>query len=359
MEKKTFLKLFLTYKKHGLLIFNRLSLFILMFFASLISAAQSNANDTINNHELTIYVIKSVGPIDWESPSALYHSYKDAYISHIFRKRMSLTGHLFVKLSSPLLEEPLYAGMCQTSRRERRRYVLNEKIGLGVLMVSMKAKLENSDDIIPKIDYFTRKNELASITYYINETAAKRLIEFYRNFTSRSENGITASDYYGGAFWPRFENEGSGCSAFGISMLDLVGIKEKETENWKKTVNIPMELIGGEVNNNQKIKSRKIKRTKQWDEGKGIENVDFIHFSIYDPSLIYQWINEQRNMPENLRAPGYLPSEDSTIPGLTADRRQVEINPEEPIFLQRTTENLFINQYYKKLEIERANLTEQ
>jgi hypothetical protein len=279
----------------------------------------------------------------------------NAYISHIFRKKMSLTGHLFVKISTPLLDEPLYAGMCQTSRRERRRNVLNEKLGLSVLMVSMKAKLEKNDDIIPKIDYFTRKKELASITYYINETAAQRIIDFYRNFTSRTENGFTPSDYYGGAFYPRFENEGSGCSALGISLLDVIGIKEKETENWKKTVNIPMELIGGEVNNNKKIKSREIKRTKQWDEGTGIENVDFIHFSIYDPTLIYHWINEQRKLPKNLREPGYSPSADSTIPGLTADRRHIEIDPKEPIFLQRTTKNLFIKQYCKQLGIEKPN----
>jgi hypothetical protein len=304
----------------------------------------------MDDHELTIYVVRSVGPINWESPSTLYKSYIRSYLDHLFRKEMTLTGHLFVKLSTPLLDEPLYAGMCTPSKKERRMLVLKEKIGLAVLGASMKAKLENRHDLMKKIDYYARKNEIAFITYHLNEQSARRIVDFYNGFTSASGKNNVPCNYYGGAFWPRYVSEGAGCTAFGIAMLEMTGLLSKESNCWKREVNIPMYLIGGNFNNGRRIGSRMIKKTNSWGDGLGVENVDFVPFSIYDPSLIYYWVLDQRKPDSESLNWGYLPAEEAVIPGLSADRRQVKINSGDSIFLHRPQPNLFIEEFYETLD---------
>lgn len=345
MKTNAVFLLFSRYKKS----FNRLCFLFLLILVPGISDCQVADSCKADDHELTIYVIRSVGPIDWSSPSTLYKSYIKAYVSHVFRKSMTLTGHLFIKLSTPLLEEPLYAGMTTPSRKERRILVFKEKIGLGVLGASMKSKLEHKNDLIKKIDYFSGKNEIAFITYHLNEQSARRIIDFYNGFTSKTSLNNIPSDYYGGAFWPRYENEGAGCSAFGISMLDAIGILDEESKSWIRNVNIPMNLVGGKFNEMQKVSGRKVRKTTYWHDGSGIKEVDFVPFSIYDPSLMYDWIIQQRAMSNKFRIPGYFLTEESVIPGLSADRRSVRISEKEPIFFQRKDSNLFIREYMEKL----------
>jgi hypothetical protein len=137
-----------------------------------------------------------------------------------------------------------------------------------------------------------------------------------------------------------------------MAMLDVAGLLGEESKLWIRTVNIPMILIGGKFNNNHRINGRMIKKTTSWDAGSGIKEVDFVPFSIYDPSLIYYWIIQQRKLSGESGILGYFPSEEDIIPGLSVDRRQVKINPEEPIFVRRPDSNLFIKDYYRKLEPE-------
>jgi len=340
-----------TFKKHSFLKFPKLVLVILISVIPLTSISQSENGSKEDDHELTIYVVRSVGPISWESPSSLYKSYIKAYTSHVLRKKMSLTGHLFIKLSTPLLEEPIYAGMCTPSRKERRICVLKEKIGLGVLGASMKAKLENKNDLIKKIDYYSGKNEIAFITYHLNEQAARRIIDFYKGFTSKSPINNIPADYYGGAFWPRYMNEGAGCSALGMAMLEVIGLAQEESKLWVRKVNIPMDLIGGRFNKTHQVGSRMIKKTTCWPNGSGIVDVDYVPINIYDPSLIFDWIIQQRLLPNHDRFSGYSLSDEAIIPGLSADRRYVKISPGEPIFISRKDSNLFIRKYYETMHV--------
>jgi hypothetical protein len=110
-----------------------------------------------------------------------------------------------------------------------------------------------------------------------------------------------------------------------------------------------MNLIGGKDNGMHKINGRMIKKTTCWHNGFGKEEVDFLPFSIYDPSLIYDWIIQQRALSKQSRVSGYSITDESVIPGLSADRRYVKISSEEPIFVHRTVSNLFIREFYKKL----------
>ena len=302
-----------------------------------------------SDHTLTIYVIRSVKPLDWESPASLFKSYMDGYRSTILRKEKTMLGHIFIRLSTPLLAEPLYAGITNLSRKEQRDYVIKEKIGLGVLGAGMKARMQYIEELLFKIEFYANKNELAFITYTINEDGASRIINFYQKFILKFNENQAGSDFYGGAYWPLYYNEGSGCSAFGVAMLELANIKGDEIKLWKKEINIPMNLIGGRFNHQLKIGVKKMKTAGSWHSGDGIEGIDYHHFEIYDPTLIYNWILAQVNQVPEARCPGYYPTDIPQVPGLISDRCSVAVNRFAPIFQNRPDTNLFIRYHYLKM----------
>ncbi len=325
-------------------------LFVAIFSLSLlaVNAQQVSRNETQPN-ELTIYVIPSATPLNWTSPATLYKSFFRGYVSKFLKKEKYLLGHLFVKLSTPLLDSPLYAGMASASKKEKRILYLKEKVGMAILGVAMSGKLDTREELERKISHYSGKNKLAFITYRISEESARRILDFYRIFSSGSERNFSPSGFYGGAFWPRYENEGAGCTAFGLSMLDVAGLLGKETDNWKVSVDIPMELIGGEFNNNMKIRSRMIKKHKQWSDGSGQEEVDYVPFWIYDPSFIFTWIKAQRNLPVEARQNGYYPADQDKLPGLFTDRSKEKPDPDDPVIKPRTGNFFFLRPYYHKL----------
>ena len=192
--------------------------------------------------------------------------------------------------------------------------------------------MESRKELKKKISLFARKHRLAFIKYRISEEAALRVKQYIEGFTKKRANGFSPSGNYGGAFWPRYESEGAGCSAFGISAMEIAGLKIDYPE-WKVSVNIPMDLVGGNFNNHKKIKARNIKKRYQWHDGSGVENVDYIPFTLYDPSMIYNWILQQRHLKGKL-----VPIEKNKIPGLYYDASKMTLSQFEPIFIKPSAE---------------------
>ena len=319
-----------------------------LFFIGLITTyAEIREESPYRFHELTIYVIPSTVDLDWSSPSTLFRTYRKSLISTIISGSPYSMGHLFVQLTSPLLEEPIWAGMGSVSRKEQRNWVLKEKAGLGVLGVGLMGKLEKKDELSPVKNYYIRKNNLAAISFRIGDNAAEKILRFIENFDNEDENGHLPSLHYGGAFWPLYEKEGAGCTAFGIAMLELAGISKEEMESWKHKVNIPMSLIGGELNPGNKVKVRDIKSANDWHSGHGEANIDFVQHTIYDPSLIYNWIMEKLSGSGNNSSLDYFAANSPSTPRLFADIRDIEIDVESPIFTPRYNENLFIYHFFQ------------
>lgn len=331
-------------------------LFLLLVFFNLNTVAQPHgAENKVNqDNELTIFVIRSVLPLDWESPSSLYKSYRKEMSTKLWRKQKSMLGHTFVLLRSPLLTDSIFAGMTYVSKKVQKKLFMKEKIGMGILGICMEGRMQPHEELLTKMNYYASKNEVAFIRYNISEKAAHRIIEFYNSFISSFDGKQAKCDFYGGAFWPRYDKEGSGCSAFGFSFLDVAQILEN-IPDWKKSVHIPMELIGGELNNNRKIKIRDIKKTSTWAQSDDASQVDYVPFEVYSPSAVYYWIKTQRELPDSLRKVGYMPVNDFEIPGIFADRSNVQINENEPVFLHRDEDNIFIRYFYKKTGISLSN----
>lgn len=323
------------------LTFRTIVLCLLVF--SFTPLAAKDSLSLSQEHELTLYVIPTLHPIDWSSPGSLYKTMLSTYLKTFFVDKNYLLGHLTVKISSPLLKEPLRIAMTSDDKWEKLHLILNEKVGLGVMCASWDGKIESEKHIEKMHSVYKKREKVAFIRYKVNETALRRMINFYQSYTSSTENDHQPSGYYGGAFWPLYHDEGSGCSAFGAAMLEVANLLTPETEDWVIRRKIPMDLVGGPFNNNKKVRTRTIRRADKWYEGEGVANVDYVDYYIYEPSVMFDWILDKRENNADL----YIAIEEDGVPGVVVDRTDVEVLEDAPIFTSRPVPNLFIDTFKK------------
>ena len=285
-------------------------------------------------------------PINWESPADLYNSTISCYLKTALVSNNYLLGHLAVQLNTPLLPKSILTAMKSTDQKERIDFMFIKKIGFSILGASFRGKLETEKELNQNFKAYSKRNKLAFITYRINEQAAKRIIQLIENFSQSRNNKPAASNFYGGAFWPRYQSEGAGCSAFGMALLDVANLLDANTQDWLIQVNIPMSIIGGEFNNDKKVKISTVKKTKSWHNGAGKINVDYIPYKVYEPSIMFDWILRQR-AAENTK---FKSVEKDGVPGLYIDCKDVFVSAEEPLFTERTESNVFINKFLEKIQ---------
>ncbi len=215
----------------------------------------------------------------------------------------------------------------------------------------LHGRMETRKELTRKIAHFSKKkNGIRFIKYRICEESARRIIEFLEKFTKNHDAKTKPCDFYGGAFWSRFENEGGGCTSFGMSAMEVAGLSHDYPE-WRVSVNIPINLIGGEYNNGHRVKRSAILRAHSWYNGNGQENIDFIPITVYDPSLIFDWIEKQRRVRQ-ITAEGDTINDEiyiNGIPGIYMDSRKITPS-EEPVFKQRIQPSIFIDTFRNKIQ---------
>lgn len=301
----------------------------------------------IDQNELTIYVIPSTVKYDWSSPRTLFKSYFKNFKRGLIKKDNYLLGHAFVELNNTKSKERILTGMRSASKKESKKLVLKQHYGLGILGADLPGKLETAADLDKKVTKFSRKGQLAFMTFFINDETAERLKLFFQSYKDGIDSNKAQGARYGGAFWPRFTGEGAGCSAYAVSFLDLAGLLKEEFDEWLVKINIPMDLIGGPYNSNQKVRLSDIKKHKSWACSEGSDTLAYEYFEIYDPTLMYEWIqgiwNEQ-GLCEDLSA---TPSQFNQAKGILIDSRDIPLPAEESIFMERETPSIFIDYFHQ------------
>lgn len=328
----------------NLYILKRFFLFVLLIFSL---SGLLNAQDLSkkSEHEFTVYVMPTMYPLDWSGPANLYKSMKSCYLKTITLPDNYLLGHVAVGLTSSLLEKELFIAQTSSSLQEKLDLIMKQKVGFGILGAPMQGRIETHDELARKLDVYAHRNKLAFIRFKINELAARRMLTFIKNYSSKINKTNSASDFYGGAFWPLYHKEGAGCSAFGMAMLDLVGILPPESKEWYVDVKIPMKIVGGEYNNGKKVRVKTIKRTEKWFRNDGVANVDYVRHLLYEPSIMFDWILERRAMSDSI----YKPFNDGNVPGLIVDMTHVVPDTAKPIFTERISPNIFVEKYMEKI----------
>ena len=316
----------------------------------LYSIASTAVDDTTELHEITLFLMPTMYPLDWTSPSSLYKSMLNIYLKTIGLKDNYLLGHLAVRLNTPMLKEPLFTAQSSLRWQERVDMVLKQRVGYGILGAALQGRIEPSEEIQHKLQVYRERNKLGFITFRVNRIAMKRMLTFFDGYQQKINDNYAPSDFYGGAFWPRYYKEGAGCSTFGFALLDVAGIIPEEAKDWKIDIKIPMNLIGGQFNKGKRIKNSTIKRTKSWYQGNGIKNVDYAEYFVWDPAIMFEWVIARHATGDS---DSYELVTLNEVPGLYKDVRKIQVNPQESIFMQRPDSNLFIKHYYERLKIQK------
>jgi hypothetical protein len=322
--------------------FISLLLFVLIFISVNVNAQISERE---HSHAVTLYIMPTMYPLDWSSPSALYKTMKECYLKTIGLPDNYLLGHLAVRLESSLLDKPILMAQTSGTVQEKTDLILKQKVGFGIMGAALTGRIETEKELNHKLNVYAKRQKLAFLKYRISEKAMYRILTFIDKYKQKINAKNAACDFYGGAFWPRYQNEGGGCTTFGFALLDLVNALTPETEKWRMELKIPTEIIGGEFNNGKKIKNTTIKRTKSWFEKAGTLNEDYVKYLVYEPSIMFDWILENRT--KNID--GYIASDEAGVPGVIIDKRSAEFDENEPLFISRPEPNKFIDVYYKKI----------
>ncbi len=295
---------------------------------------------------LTIYFIPSKAQYDWSSPGTLYHSYMKNYIRNILKKEKYLLGHTFLELQTGSASGTIMTGMRSTNREQQKNLVVKEKYGLSILGAGLEGRMQERDELQQQLEKYSRKkNKLSFMRLLVSEEAAARMTEFFETYRLRLDS-IGPGHCYGGAFWPRYYGEGSGCSALAVSFLDVAGLMAEEFIHWVVEINIPMELIGGPYNEGREVEFKAIKKYDAWSDPAARAHVDYEPFRIYDPTLMAEWVREVLGSRHTLEDMTASPVRINKARGVEIDVRRVPV-PEGPVLQPRTERSIFIDHYIK------------
>ena len=316
-------------------------LLLLIMLPCQMPANTHSDNDEL--HELTLYVIPTMHPLDWSSPASLYRTMLRNYIKTFFLADNYMLGHLAVRLNTPLLEKPQLVAMTSGDKYEKLELIINQKIGFGILGAVWKGRLETEKELNHMLQVYAKRNKLAFLKYRLNEAGMQRILHFIEQFSAKPNGVYSPSSFYGGTFWPLYHNEGSGCSNFGVAMLQLAGLIDEEVMSWEMKRKVPMEIIGGVFNKGKRVKFSSILKTDKWAE-QGEANIDWIEYLVFEPSLMFDWVvaNHAKNRDD------YRPVDENGIPGVYYDGRNAVVDAEKPIFTTRPKPNLFVERFLQK-----------
>lgn len=305
----------------------------------------SAIGDVENSHRLTVFLIPSRVKYDWSSPKTLYKSLKKNYIRNILKKESYLLGHAFIELSTPLAGDDILTGMRADSPDEQKKYLFNDYYGLSILGADLDGRLEKSDDLDRKIHRYSRKGRLAFLTVLLSEEAAGRMVDFFRGFKENIASNGEAGARYGGAYYPRYYGEGAGCSAFAVAFLDAGGLLVEEYDGWKVEIDIPTDLMGGPYNEGNQVTLKDVRKMKHWADPEQQSRQEYEPFEIYDPTLMYEWVQQLWENPQQATDMQIEPVKIDKAKGVVIDGRNMPVPVAEPIFIEREQPSVFVPPY--------------
>lgn len=325
---------------------NRSILPILVWF-TLTGFSQTTTSFPDQFHELTMYIMPEVRQIHWDNPSKLMSSAILCNIKASLQKEAYRIGHITVKINSPIFDSALYFSMASILHSEKKEQIFRKKIGLGVLGTNFAGSLEPSHIAKQNLTHYMQRNEVVYIKFRMNDESFQKILEFIAYFQSIDKAGFSPCHIYNGALYPLYAYEGAGCTAFGIALLEIAHLLPEEAlSEWTVDVNIPMELIGGEMNNNKKVKLTKIYKTRKWHTGIGIEGIDYAHLLMFSPWKIAEWIQHTYITDD----PVYQKDKEGKLIGLFVDRTKAQFIPDDQLLHTRQDTNFFVRYYLQTID---------
>ncbi len=236
---------------------------------------------------LKLYFIKSPFGLNWSSATALSRTILKNYLA--FKPRFM--GHVNIELKGTLTSGEkidVLTGMV-AANLNAKKLLFKKHIGMGIVFHSFKGHLETKEEMLDEIKEYQKKGDrINSVCFQISQEVLELLYNYYQEYKEQR-----LYKYYGLYNRPLFK-EGSGCSAFGASFLQLAGLmNSKLKEAWSYQIKIPLKYLGMPIQE-RKVNFFKLMLTyNPWanseEEGREI--------FFWDPDKMYRWVEEVYQNP--------------------------------------------------------------
>lgn len=270
---------------------------------------------------LTLYFIPSPYGISWDTPAQVARTTIRNQLTFKDRK----IGHVSIEIKCHATESTkainFFTGMTGDISPSKR-LIIKDGIGLGMLFYNYEGRLENSDQLKEEMIEKSKSGRMNFLTFKINSENCRRLAQYVEEFKTKGFDR-----YYGLPNRPR-HGEGSGCTAFGMSFLEIAGLMEEDfKKSWSHYLRVPEEYIGTPIGKNPvNIVSLALPlRNTRW------ANANEPHREIFfwDPDKMFEWVNDKFHNKSQHKEFEF--TELNNAKGIILDRTKVNA-PKEPLF---------------------------
>ncbi|MFO0664520.1 MAG: hypothetical protein U0174_11245 [Polyangiaceae bacterium] len=276
-------------------------------------AKASHAAKVFDN-EFTLYAIaapKLVG-LSWKSPGALARR----VLANEGLGASNAIGHVQIGIdcAATATKPAVHIETGQSNVGDDfRKMVMGEKAGLGVMFRTIPGELQTAEDALATLDKQFGKGRATFVRNGVSSETCHALVDYVREYQARG----VYKNY--GFVRPSYQ-EGSGCSAFGMSAVKLANLLEPYMENeWKFDVKIPMSLIGGTTNPGNRVGVlRLLLLGRPWAR----EGEPHLRLNGWDPTLMYKSI--QQRAREGIANGSVTVQARGRSLGIVVDRRNVK-----------------------------------
>ena len=198
------------------------------------------ASEASSMNTLTLYFYRSPVKLNWNTPGSLTRTTLLSGSKDLLRGQENIAlGHVTVKLECED-GSSLHTAMTQEDPMESVRLLTTGNIGLGILFHRFAGRLENREEIERRLD---RNRNVRFLKLTLSGPTCSRLMAYAREFEAQGHSRI-----YGLPLRPR-KGEGAGCSAFGMSFLEVAGVLQasplrEASTRWSRSLQVPNSMIG-------------------------------------------------------------------------------------------------------------------
>lgn len=253
------------------------------------------------------------GPVklDWDTPRRLLLTALEGTVlnwSHPI-------GHVSVEIQlagQDGSERHVFTGATDRDAGASRKLLLKEELAFSILERAWPGVLEDAAGVNASIAKRAQKRgRLAVVTFLISDESCLRLLEYVRALRARG-----GPLYYGFTARPR-RAEGSGCSAFGASFVDLIGMLGPPLRAaWSRSVRVPLSLMAGYLGQPRLSIARALvhKAVGRW----AAPQDPHMLLECFDPDLMFAWAMARHAEPGDWN--GIAVQQDLELPKLLDQR---------------------------------------
>ncbi len=230
---------------------------------------------------LTIYTIPPPRAINWSSPRKLVMSYlRNSLIHDRYGKQKHSIGHVLVELK----DSTHYAlvGTIAASKKYMTKLVVSKGYGLGIFLDTIPGKMQGSEENMPAMLQRCKTGDIAFVKYELSQEVFARLWQYLQEYQEKGYDKL-----YNGSNQP-LNGGGAGCSAFGVSFLEVGGLKDLfPVDDWIIHVHAPEKLIGGPHHPGHHVSPIRLFFRNRWADEKKEPYCDITY---YDPTVMFNQI---------------------------------------------------------------------